>query len=168
LKFNRDATKFLMRFSTAPVERIKHLLVANTDGTGLTRLDTLGHKWHHHSWLNDGHSILFGHINRDGTPNLYRIDCDNTNLRLLSKHPLAGHPIISPDGTRIVTDDYDETKTRGSILLLNLETDTVETIASFTANLKRANAHPVWNHDGTQILYHSDHTGYSRLYLIEV
>jgi Tol biopolymer transport system component len=170
LKFNKDNSKFLMRFSTM-TESIKHLLVADIDGASVIKMDAVtqaGDRWHHPSWLPDGKSILFGHRALDGTNRLYQIGCDNTGRKLVSGHPLGGHPISSPDGRFIVTDDYDSTKTNTSILLLDRSADTVEKLASFTVNLKRSNAHPSWNHDGTQILYHSDPGGFSNLYLIDL
>jgi Tol biopolymer transport system component len=166
LKYNQDGTMFILRFSSQP-QVVKYLMVANIDGTGLTKLNTPSHKWHHHSWLPGSRSVLFGD-RVDGVSYLYRIDIDNSNLRLISKHPLAGHPLASPDGRRIVTDENKDTKKGLGIYLLDLVADTVERVASITVNLKRSNAHPVWNHEGTQILYHSDHMGYSNLYLIDL
>jgi len=167
LKYNQDGTKFIMRFSSIPVT-VKHLMTANIDGTGLLRLDTPSYKWHHHSWLPDRQNILFGDRDANGTPHLYQIGSDNRNLKMVSAHKLAGHPIASPDGKKIVTDDYSNDKKDCGIMLLDLETDRLEKLASFTVNFKRSNAHPVWSHDGTQILYHSDHTGFSNLYLIDL
>ena len=167
LKFNQDGTKFMLRFSTQS-EIAKHLMVANIDGTGLTRMNTPSYRWHHHSWLPNKRSILFGDRDSQGVPHLYQIDCDSTNLKMISGHRLAGHPHSSPDGSRIVTDENANKEMGLGIYLLDIATDKLERLASVTMNFKRSNAHPVWNHEGTQILYHSDHMGFSNLYLIEL
>ncbi|MCL2640873.1 MAG: hypothetical protein FWD53_08520, partial [Phycisphaerales bacterium] len=163
-------TKFLMRFSSMPIppELIKHLLVANIDGTGLTRLNTPTQRWHHPSWMPGGNSILFCDRDQNNNDRFHRIDCDNRNLQRITDHPLRGHPIASPNGKYIVTDENHNKAMGLGIYLLDLAADKYEMLASITVNFKRSNAHPVWNHDSEQILYHSDHTGFSNLYLIDL
>ncbi|MDR1539322.1 MAG: hypothetical protein LBU32_15255 [Clostridiales bacterium] len=166
LKWNHDGTRFLFRFSFKPGEYMKSLYVGEADGSKLTRLDGPTLKFHHPSWVPRENRILFGDWDANGEPHIFHIDFDGKNCNQISKRHLHGHPIYNPAGTQIITDNYKGEEYGRSILLYDLKSDTVRQIASFTVNFVRSNAHPVWNHDGTQILYHSDHTGHSQLYII--
>lgn len=163
LKWSPNGAMLILRFSFSPGEYMKSLFVFNADGSDLTRLEAASHSFHHHSWHPDGERILFGDRNAEGEPRLYFIGKDGTNKQVVCEEPLGGHPCLNPDGTKIVTDG---SKYGQRIILVDVATGELEQLASYTTNLKRANAHPVWNRDGTQIMYHSDHTGTSQIYVV--
>ncbi|MDR1539321.1 MAG: hypothetical protein LBU32_15250 [Clostridiales bacterium] len=164
-KWNYDGTRFLFRFSFSPGEYIKSLFVADIDGGRLIRINSATPRFHHPSWVPGENRLLLGDWDANGDPHHYLVDYDGRNYQQISKHKLAGHPNFNRARTQIVTDNY-KGELGQNILLYDLDKDVVEPLASFTVNFVRSNAHPSWNHDGTQILYHSDHTGYSQLYVI--
>jgi len=163
LKWSPDGTMLILRFSFSPGEYMKSLLVFNADGSDLKRIEAASHRFHHHSWHPDGERILFGDRNEKGEPRLYFVNQDGANKQAVCEKPLGGHPCLNPDGTKIVTDG---SKYGQRVILVDVATGELEQLASYTTNLKRSNAHPVWNQDGTQIMYHSDHTGTSQIYVI--
>jgi hypothetical protein len=147
----------------------KHLYVISRDGSEVRWLTDYGH---HHSWTPDGKSVLYAdwadRVPMQGlpreVPRLYLIDFDGSNKRMVVDHPLGGHPLMDPSGTRIVTWD-DE-----GVILVDVPKQTVEYLvyyqAPFLSNHEGTHAHAVWNHDGTQILYNSAETGHSQVYLL--
>jgi Tol biopolymer transport system component len=166
----------LIRFNFTPGEYMKSLFVASADGTELRRLEGVGHKFHHHSWHPDGNRIIYGDLDEKGEFKLFLIDADGGNRRRVSETRLAGHPSVSPDGRTIVTDNYagefpDESKGDvfgDCLLLVDAATGEVEQLAGIRGKMKWLHAHPSWSRDGSQILYHSDHTGMSQIYVMPI
>jgi Tol biopolymer transport system component len=150
------------QFSVPGIER--SLYVANRDGSGLRWLTHFGH---HHSWTPDARSVLYcDWLDPDAKrhPRLFLIDFDGTNKRVVIDEPLGGHPLMSPDGTRVVTWD-DE-----GVILVDVGEGRSEHLATFGEGFDQSHRgthpHPVWKADGSQILYNSAQTGHSQLYLL--
>ena len=167
LKWSPDGSRFLLRFSFSPGEYMKSLFVASADGSELRRIDRASTSFHHHSWHPDGERILYGDYDRPDEPRYYFIDREGRERVEVTGELILGHPFLNPDATRIISDNYHE-KLGHRILQIDVGTGSVETLASFTVNLKRSNAHPTWNRDGSQVIYHSDHIGTSQLYVVDV
>ncbi|MBS3762192.1 MAG: PD40 domain-containing protein [Planctomycetes bacterium] len=162
IKWSPDGSRLMLRFNYAPDEYLKSLFVLNPDGTGLKRLNMVTPRFGHHSWHPDGERILYCDRNETGPGHLYYlIDRDGFNRRVLHNEQLGSHPIFNPAGTEIV--DFG----KGFIWHLEVETGKVQKLASYTNDLHGGlHAHPSWSPDGSQIIYHSDHTGTSQIYVI--
>lgn len=165
LKWSPDGSRFLLRFSFSPGEYMKSLFVSSADGSDVRRIDRASTSFHHHSWHPDGERILYGDYDHPDEPRYYLIDRDGRERVEVTPELILGHPLLNPDATKIISDNYHE-KLGHRILEIDVRTGAVETLASFTVNLTRSNAHPTWNRDGSQVIYHSDHTGTSQLYVI--
>jgi hypothetical protein len=147
----------------------RSLYIVSRDGSEQRWLTYFGH---HHSWTANGGSVLFsGYLDYadDGTrgrPRLFLVDFDGGNQRIVIDEPLGGHPIASPDGSKITT--WDDK----GVVLVDINAQRVDYLAmldpSFDQSHRGTHPHCVWNHDGTQILYNSAQTGTSQLYLIPV
>ncbi|MFW6155165.1 MAG: TolB family protein [Planctomycetota bacterium] len=144
----------------------RSLYIASRDGT---EVRWLTHFAHHHSWTADGRHILFNDrvpVGPDGTtePRMHLIDFDGTGRRVVFDQPVGSHPLMHPDRDRILDAD-----TRG-IYVVRLDRGRIERLAEFAVPFDHTHhgthPHPVWNHDGSQILYNSAETGHSELYLI--
>lgn len=177
-KWSPDGAKMILKFATRSMhERVsKELFVMNTDGTCLKRIDAVSspNSFHHHGWHPDGERLIYGGHDEDGNPRLFLIRIDGTGRELVSDEPLGGHPSISPDGTRIVTDNY-EGKFGESILMIDIKTRKIEKLASLESginesgnNKPKTHAHPGWNYDGSQIVYSSMVEGRSRIFMIQL
>jgi len=150
------------QFQRPGVER--SLYVASRDGSEVRWLTYFGH---HHSWTPDAESVLYcGWLDPETKrePRLFLIDFDGTNRRVVIDEPLGGHPIMSPDKTRIATwDDH-------GIIIVYVEDQRTEYAATFGDGFdmshRGTHPHPVWRSDGAQLLYNSAQFGHSQLCLL--
>ena len=150
------------QFHVPGIER--SLYVANRDGSGLRWLTHFGH---HHSWIPDGSAVLYCDWLDPDTrqqPRLFLVDFDGTNKRVVIDEPLGGHPLMSPDGSQVVTWDDD------AVIIVHVNEGRSERVATFGIRFDQSHQgthpHPVWNADGSQILYNSAQTGHSQLYML--
>ncbi len=162
IKYSPQGTHLLFRFNYQPDQYMKSLFVVREDGSDLKRLNLVGPEFGHPSWHPDGERILYCDTNPVGGGRIYFLaDREGYGREPVWKEPLGGHPIFNPQGTAIV--DFID----GFIIHLDVETGSVTRPASFTRHLGEGlHAHPCWNRDGTKIIYHSDHTGTSQLYVM--
>jgi len=162
IKWSPDGEKLMLRFNYGVEEYMKSIFVFRPDGSGLRRLGLVSPYFGHHSWHPDGEQILYCDRNEDGGGQVYYLaDCRGLGRRPLSSEPLGSHPLLNPAGTEIV--DFGG----GYILHLDLATGRSERLASYTSNLhKGLHPHPSWSPDGSKVIYHSDHTGTSQIYVI--
>ncbi len=162
IKWSPDGEKLMLRFNYMPNQYMKSLFVLNPDGTGLKRLDMVRPSFGHHSWHPDGERILYCDQNEVGGGHVYYlIDRDGYDRRVLHREPVGSHPLFNPDGTEIV--DFGG----GYIWHLDVETGEVQKLASYTNDLHGGlHAHPSWSPDGSKVIYHSDHTGTSQIYVM--
>ena len=150
---------------TSPFRR--SIYIVSRDGSERRWLTFFGH---HHSWTAQGTTVLYSGYCRhtdEGVkeePRLHMIDFDGSNNRVVIDHPLGGHPIASPDGSKITTWDN-----RG-VILVDLKTQTVDYLAvlepAFDQSHRGTHPHCLWSPDGSQILYNSAQSGQSHLYRI--
>ena len=164
IKWSPDAKTLMLRFNYMPDQYMKSIFVFGADGSGLKRLDLVSPYFGHHSWHPDGTHILYCDRNPDGNATLYFLaDKEGYGRRVLSRERLGSHPLFNPSGTEII--DFGG----GAILHLDVESGKSQKVASYTNNLHEGlHPHPSWSPDGTQVIYHSDHTGTSQIYVIPI
>lgn len=162
IKYSPGGTHLLFRFNYRPDQYMKSLFVVREDGSDLKRLNLVSPEFGHPSWHPDGKRLLYCDTNPVGGGRIYFLaDRDGITRKAVWKEPLGGHPIFNPQGTAIV--DF----IAGFIIHLDLPSATVSRPASYTRHLGEGlHAHPCWNRDGTKIIYHSDHEGSSRIYVM--
>ena len=121
------------------------------------------------TWSPDGERIAFVGL-LGGRSDLYMADADGKNLKALTQDRyMARDPAFSPDGRSIayVTDRGSDTDWKnlifgdGRIALLRLETGEIEVLPGQSGK----NIAPQWGPDGGQIVYVSDRTGISNIYV---
>ncbi len=137
----------------------KELWVINRDGTGKKVL--VPEFGHHAIWSPNGVSILFN----DHENSLWTVDMDG-NLNKITDYEIGYkgiHPSYNPDMSKIVTDTMNQRGEYNSVMLINPMTGEKEIIVSLTS---KTNPHPVWSSDGSKILYDSDETGDTEIYIV--
>jgi len=158
---------------------LKTLYSMNADGTGLR-----AHTAHpsHMSWHPDGRRILSNcrDENKAGAFLLALVDVETDDVEVIcSPHPGSGggsHPSFSPDGKFILFEKFTLLSGKAGILLcelllLDVSNNQTERLAIFPlVNYSHSgiHVHPSWSPDGQSVLYHSDQTGCTELYVIRV
>jgi Tol biopolymer transport system component len=145
----------------------RSLYIVSRDGSEVRWLTYFKH---HHSWTPDGRYILFNDQIPSGEdektePRMFLINFDGTNRRVIVDHPIGSHPLMHPDGEKIVDAD------KMGIYIAHLQSGNIERLVNFAQTFDGTHhgthPHPVWNHDGLRILYNSAERGHSELYLIQ-
>ena len=147
----------------------RSIYIVSRDGSERRWLTFFGH---HHSWTANGTKVLYsGYLThtdagQQDEPRLHMIDFDGKNKEVVIDHPLGGHPIASPDGSKITTWD------REGVILVDLKTRSVDHIAAFGPHCdhnshRGTHPHCLWSLDGSRILYNSAQSGRSHLYRVE-
>jgi hypothetical protein len=167
-KWRPDGQYILITAWVYPHPEVRRsLYIVSRDGKEIRWLTYFAH---HHSWTPDGHAVLFNDripVDPEGKigPRMFLIDFDGTNRRVIFDRPVGSHPLMHPDGQSIVDSD------REGIYVVRLEQDTLERLVhfaqSFDGTHHGTHPHPVWNHDGSRILYNSAESGHSEIYLIK-
>ena len=147
----------------------RSIYIVSRDGSERRWLTFFGH---HHSWTAEGTKVLYSgyRIHTDegqqDEPRLYMINFDGTGKEVVIDQPLGGHPIASPDGSKITTWD------REGVVLVDLKKQSVDHIAAFGPHCdhnshRGTHPHCLWSLDGSRILYNSAQSGRSHLYRVE-
>lgn len=128
----------------------------------------------HPQWMPDGRRIVNIMQPQDGSDNRWIVtqDTDTGEVERLVDFPIegAGHPVISPCGRYLATDAYPANRQVCPVYLIELATGRMSEIARFPHLTKisstyqpgvihRANLHPVWSPDGTQLLINTNDLG---------
>lgn len=122
------------------------------------------------SWSPDGKRMVFTGL-KGGVSELFLVDADGSNLMQLTNDRYAHlHPQWSPDGNKIAftTDRGPNTDIDNLIFgeynlaLYDLETAEIELLTETGGN----HINPVWNEDGSEILFVSDMNGINNIYAI--
>jgi hypothetical protein len=124
------------------------------------------------TWSPDGSQIAFSGSN-GGLTDLYIVNADGTNLRrLTSDRHAAMQPQWSPDGTRIAfaTDRGDGASfdvlrfPHWRIAVMHIEDGTIEVLPG----QRGLNINPQWAPDSRSLIFISDRTGISNLFLYDL
>ncbi len=124
------------------------------------------------SWSPDGSQLVFSGM-RGGISDLYTTTTEGDNLQRLTSNRYAHlHPQWSPDGKKIAftTDRGPNTKIDSlifgeyNIALYDLETGEVDLLTQTGGN----HINPVWNKDGSEILFISDMSGIPNIYSMDL
>jgi Tol biopolymer transport system component len=97
---------------------------------------------------------------------MFLVDLDGSNRRVAFDQPIGSHPVMHPDGVRILDSDAE------GIYVAHTDSGAVERLATFSRSFPGSHhgthPHPVWNRDGSLIIYNSGETGHSEIYQIAV
>jgi len=144
---------------------VKELYLMDADGTNFRRLGNYGH---HHSWTPDSQSILFVAPNHK---DIVLQAADGSSRRVVATIEGVAHPSLNPQGTQVVT-DVTEGRHKDFIVLIDVETAEVERLAHTPRTRPRSHkgthVHPTWSPDGSMVMYDSDETGVSQIYIVVV
>lgn len=142
----------------------RSLYVASRDGSEVRWLSFFGG---HHSWTPDGRKVLFvdhpeEKLGRGQGRFLHTVDFDGSNRQCIFDQPAGSHPLMHPDGKRVL--DF----SGEGIYVVHLEQERIEYLTKFSGKFRTdhhgTHPHPVWNRDGTRIIYNSAESGHSELY----
>ncbi len=165
---------FVVRDAGKPV-RVKALFTVNADGSNLRHQPI---RPEHMMWHPDGQRIMSSTKAQGGRAVLSLLDVDSGSVATIADpHPGSGgasHPSYHPDGKRIVLEKFSPLSTRDTtqlceLLLFNSESGEVDRLAVFPVihyGHHGIHVHPGWSRDGDAIIYNSDQTGQSELYMI--
>ncbi len=145
----------------------RSLYLASRDGT---EVRWLTHFSDHHSWTPDGQRVLFNDriMNAKGQAEtrMFLVNFDGANRTVAFKKPIGSHPLMHPGGMSILDAD------RKGIYVVRPELNTVDRLIAFSKTFDGTHhgthPHPVWNHNGSQVIYNSAETGHSEVYHIAI
>lgn len=175
-KWAPDGSRFFCVLTNEPhrtMPRVKALMVANADGTGL----------HHHTEF--GHHPLWG----PDSSFVYAFERGAGGEQALMVYPLRGqphamvknlrgvHPSLSPDGRWIVTDRWetarpDPAHNNASVVLIDPATGAERTLVSMrvadTNGQSGCHPHPVWDRQGRRVYFNTTDDGILRLWAVDI
>lgn len=128
----------------------------------------------HYCWMND--QQLLGYMRgRSGTDGYFIVNVETGTMKSVLDGRLDangdGHPSVQ--GRRLVTDTYPNKGRMQNLLLVDLEEETVETVAELRHGLQfdaetRCDLHPRLSHDGSTVFFDAVFSGQRRHYRMTV
>lgn len=158
-KWRPDSQYILIAMWVYPAPHARRsLYIVSRDGS---EIRWLAHFDNHHSWTPDGQQILFN----DRT--MFLVAFDGTNRRVAFDAPIGSHPLMHPDGLSILDADRD------GIYVVRPAENRIERLVAFSQPFDchthhGTHPHPVWNRDGTKILYNSAESGHCEVYHVSM
>ncbi|MDZ7682278.1 MAG: DPP IV N-terminal domain-containing protein [Fodinibius sp.] len=138
------------------------LYVMNTDGSNVQRLTQLSNLYSiYASWSPDDSKLTFSAFGSSGYENIYTINADGTNMKLLTDD--KGNdtlPSWSPDGSKIVFNSdrdrpdatYNDRADGEDIITVNADGGNMQFVTENDAN----NEYARWSPDGSKIVFVSN------------
>ncbi|MGH2682338.1 MAG: TolB family protein [Actinomycetota bacterium] len=125
-----------------------HVMLVNSDGTGLERLTTGEPSFWDASWSPDGDRIA---VTKDdfGSPHVYVMNADRSRLRRLVEIQ-SGGPSWSPDGNLIAFEGNPKDREPDAIYQVDVRTGESSLLVAAPQTLNQAAA---WSPDGTRIAF---------------
>ncbi len=128
----------------------------------------------HCNWKDDNTIIAWANTHEYGY-HYYLLTDKSQEKHIFGEEILQvdGHPSCSPDGKYMITDTYPDFKRKQSLILCNLETNEITTIAQIYSNIKyinntRCDLHPRWKRDSTEICFDGAQGKYRQVYSIKL
>lgn len=114
------------------------------------------------SFSPDGKKIIFA-SNRNGDSDIFIMDADGNNVKLLIRTPEADHyPFFSHDGTKITFDSYGD----GTAIIYMLDADG-ENMKNLT-DIGAFNVDPNISPNGKKIVFYSNRDGKDQIYMMNI
>ncbi|HEX9062339.1 MAG TPA: hypothetical protein VF941_19380, partial [Clostridia bacterium] len=128
----------------------------------------------HCNWKNDNTIIAWANTHAYG--NHYYVLTDKSKDKHIfgdKQLTVDGHPSYSPDGKFMITDTYPDFRRKQSLILCNLETGEITSIAKVYARIKytndtRCDLHPRWKRDSTEICFDGAQEKYRQVYTLKI
>jgi Tol biopolymer transport system component len=139
-----------------------------TEGNTLTRLTDNPTKDEYPSWSPDGKHIAFDSDRENGTPAIYVMNDDGTNVMRLTKQGSKAsetHPVWSPDGKKIAFVRH-ESESNQKSALYTMNPDGTH-ITQLTHSYQKQSDAPSWSPDSQQIAYHAEQDGNLGIYTMD-
>lgn len=127
----------------------------------------------HYGWLDE--AILVQVAGLDGRSLRYRLFHDGDGAEggegaeISAAAPTVdGHPSLSPDGRRLLTDTYPDRRQERRLLVVDLDSHRQHPIGTFFSppahsGEHRCDLHPRWAPDGGVVVFDSGHAGYRQM-----
>lgn len=174
LMINPSGTRFMLLHRWFHEEKTYTRLVsANMDGSGLYNVldeDMASH----YSWINDSEIICYAHTCQEGD-GYYRIkDRSRERERIWGQITSGdGHPTISPDGTKFITDSYPDSARMSKLYLIDAEGKNVRLLANIFSPFQydgevRCDLHPRFSRSSDKVCFDSAVSGRRQLYCINL
>ncbi|MBA3523567.1 MAG: PD40 domain-containing protein [Geodermatophilaceae bacterium] len=155
----------------SPFTGLGPLFVIGADGTGATRLTSSGSLNEDPAWAPDGSVIAFI-SDRSGNRDIWTVRPDGTGLRQVTSTPdiQEAHVDWSPDGARI---GYDACRSATfpcpgqapDYEIVTADPDGTDRVA--LTDVPGIDNNPAWSPDGTKIVFRSDRTGFTQIWVMD-
>lgn len=150
-RWSPDGTRII--FSRMIKPGLHDLFVMNVDGSEVTRLtDTPDADEEYPDFSPDGQKIVFSRFG-SGTPGIYVVDADGSNVRLLQAGPLH-FPRWSPDG-KFIAFDGEPAGCKFEIYVMKADGTDMRQVTEHPKGCGGMNKTPSWSPDGKRLVYYS-------------
>jgi len=140
------------------------MISCNRDGGDIFVFPTAGTVTHV-AWKDDHTILAYAYTEKfGGTYHLFN-DQHNDFSEFGREHFSSdGHPQLSSDGKRVITDTYPNRQRTQSLIMYDIEKDKRQDLATLRSPWKyrhdvRCDLHPRWDRSGTRVSFDSAHTG---------
>jgi len=151
------------------VIRVKSIVIAGADGSGLRYLKEIGH---HPMWSPDGSSITSFDFATEGGQDFIAQPVDSGEPCTILERATGVHPTLSADGRRILTDAFYKDRKEAAILMYDTATGDYETLATFrsedTTHETGCHPHPAWSRDESRAYFNAADDGTPHLYAMDL
>ncbi|MCL2144603.1 MAG: Tol-Pal system beta propeller repeat protein TolB [Endomicrobia bacterium] len=158
--FSPDGTKILLTLSRGKYPNL--YLISESGGEIIRRMTDGSYIDTSPSFAPNGQEIVFI-SDRPGMPQLYIMNIDGGNVRRLTTNDFCDSPAWSPRGDKIV---FTMRQQKGNYDLFVYDLPTSK-ITRLTSN-QRNNENPTWSPDGRFVVFASNRSGRSEIYIMAI